>query len=93
MTKYIQLSEPPKQIRKPRVNQFLPYLNQITQWCQEGKTAIWIHKQLIQQGFKGAPSSTRRKVQEIKATLSIKKVTIQPPSKRIPFLGVFVNDM
>ena len=46
MTKYIQLSEPPKQIRKPRVNQFLPYLNQITQWCQEGKTAIWIHKQL-----------------------------------------------
>ena len=73
VTKYIQVSEPPKQIRKPRVNQFLPYLNQITQWCQEGKTAIWIHKQLIQQGFKGAPSSTRRKVQEIKATLSIKK--------------------
>ena len=28
---------------------------------------------MIQQGFKGAPSSTRRKVQEIKATLSIKK--------------------
>ncbi len=48
--------------------------NQITQWCQEGKTAIWIHKQLIQQGFKGAPSSTRRKVQEIKATLSIKNL-------------------
>ena len=23
----------------------------------------------------------------------IKDVTIQPPSKRIPFLGVFVNDM
>ena len=49
------------------------YFEPLTQWCQEGKTAIWIHKQLIQQGFKGAPSSTRRKVQEIKATLSIKK--------------------
>lgn len=45
----------------------------MTKWCQEGKTAIWIHQQLIQQGFKGAPSSTRRKVQEIKSTLSIKK--------------------
>ena len=45
VTKYIQLSEPSKQIRKPRANQFLPYLNQIKQWCQEGKTASWIHKQ------------------------------------------------
>ncbi|MDO4927251.1 MAG: transposase [Turicibacter sp.] len=66
VTKYIQLSEPPKQIRKPRVNQFLPYLNQITQWCQEGKTAIWIHEELSRQGFKGAPSSTRRKFKKLK---------------------------
>ncbi len=40
VAKYVQLSEPPKQIRKPRVNQFVPYLNQITQWCQEGKTEV-----------------------------------------------------
>ena len=59
-------------IRKPRVNQFVPYLNQITQWCQEGKTARWIHEQLIQLGFKGGASSTRRKVQEIKANLPVK---------------------
>ena len=72
VAKYIQLSEPPKQIRKPRVNQFVPYLNQITQWCQEGKTARWIHEQLIHQGFKGGASSTRRKVQEIKANLPVK---------------------
>ena len=73
VTKYIQLSEPPKQTRKPRVNQFLPSLNQIKQWCSEVKTAIWIHKQLIQQGFIEAASSTRRKVQEIKAPLPRKK--------------------
>ena len=59
-------------IRKPRVNQFVPYLNQITQWCQEGKTARWIHEQLIHQGFKGGASSTRLKVQEIKANLPVK---------------------
>lgn len=74
VTKYIQLSELPKQKRKPRVNQFIPYLSQMTQWCKEGKTATWIHGQLIKHpDFKGAPSSTRRKVQGIKATLPIKK--------------------
>ena len=89
VTKYIQLSELPKQTRKPRVNQFLPYLNQVKQWCSEGKTAIWIHEQLRQQGFKGASSSTRRKVQEIKATLprkESKQTTVKSSKKPNPSL-------
>lgn len=92
VTKYIQLSELPKQKRKPRLNQFIPYLNQMIQWCREGKTATWIHEQLIKhQDFKGSPSSTRRKAQEIKATLPIKKSkdlsvkTPKKPSKQLNF--------